>query len=293
MKQLFASLSAATIVVGLAGATHTTAHGADSKKPARAPSKAELRAQMLKKSAPGDEYFGRMKMSYLGINNTLRDEAIRAGDYTTSDDIVHKVADAENSLNDWRGKYPDDPQLARTFYLMGRMYAKIWTSAGQGRAAYYYQALERQFPKTYFGKLMHAQLSKGFTEHVLLDALPCPTPLPTATPTPTPLPRGVHPTPSPSESPSPSPTPAPTPTPVPTPPPGSNIHLVIVPQPCFVVTPSPSPTPLPTLTPGPAASGSPVPLPTGSLSPVPAGSATPEPIKTMIPRPSPTPSRRP
>lgn len=294
MKQLFASLSAATIVVGLAGAAHTTNHDAGPTKPAHTPSKAELRAQLLKKSAPGDEYFGHMKMSYLGINNTLHDEAIRAGDYTTSDDIIHKVSDAENSLNDWRNKYPDDPQLARTFYLMGKMYAKIWTAQGQGRAAYYYQALERQFPKSYFGKLMHAQLAKGFTEHILADALPCPTPLPTATPPPTPLPRGVHPTPTPSETP--SPTPSPTPTPIPTPPPGSNIHVVIVPQPCFVVTPSPSPTPLPTLTPAPApaASGSPVPLPSGSLSPAPAASATPpEPVRTMIPRPSPTPSKRP
>lgn len=300
MKQLFASLSAATLVVGLAGATPAPPAAASKEKPAakRTPDKAEQRAQLLKKSAPGDEYFGRMKMSYLGINNTLRDDAVRAGDYTTDSGLINSVSFAEDALNDWRSKYPDDPQLARTFYLMGRMYGKIWTVAGQGRAAYYYQMLETRFPKTYFGKLMHAQLAKGFTEHVLADALPCPTPLPTPTPAPTPMPRGFHPTPSPP--PTPSPTPSPTPTPIPTPPPNSHIHLVIVPQPCYVVTPSPSPTPTPSPTPSPGAvvspraSGSPVPLPSGSLAPVPAATATPpEPIRTMIPRPSATPSHRP
>ena len=300
MKQLFASLSAATLVVGLAGATHAPQAIASKATPSakRTPNKAELRAQQLKKSAPGDEYFGRMKMSYLGINNTLRDDAVRAGDYTIDTGIINSVSFAEDALNDWRRKYPDDPQLARTFYLMGRMYGKIWTAAGQGRAAYYYQMLESRFPKTYFGKLMHAQLAKGFTEHVLADALPCPTPLPTATPTPTPMPRGFHPTATPA--PTPSPTPSPTPTPIPTPPPGGHIHLVIVPQPCYVVTPSPSPTPVPTATPtptpgpviAPPASGSPVPLPSGALAPV-ATATPPEPIRTMIPRPSPTASHRP
>ena len=285
MKKVFATISAASLAVGLAGASSHGASPAPVAKKTHEPTKAEQRAQLLKNSAPGDEYFGRLKMSYLGINNVLRDEAVRAGDYTTNESIVHTVAMADDALADWRRKYPNDPQLARTFYLMGRMQAKIWTLPAQQRAVYYYQALQNQFPKTYFGKLMKAQLSKGFTEHVLADALPCPTPVPTPTPTPTPHPRGYRATPAPSASPvasdTPSPTPSPSATPIPTPPPNSNIHLVVVPQPCFVVTPSPSPTPEPTVTP----SGSPLPLPSGSLSPRPSGSPPPAPTPTPTPTP--------
>ena len=49
---------------------------ANSKKDAEPKlSKWQMHVQeMLKVSAPGDEYFGRMKMSYLGINNTFRDD---------------------------------------------------------------------------------------------------------------------------------------------------------------------------------------------------------------------------
>ena len=39
--------------------------------------------EMFKNSAPADEYFGRMKLSYLGMNNTFRDSAISSGDHTT------------------------------------------------------------------------------------------------------------------------------------------------------------------------------------------------------------------
>ena len=40
---------------------------------------AHLQCEQFNSSAPGDEYFGRMKMSYLGIDNTYKDGAISAG----------------------------------------------------------------------------------------------------------------------------------------------------------------------------------------------------------------------
>ena len=68
-------------------------------------------------AAPGDEYFGRMKMSFLGINNTFHDETIRAGDYTTDSGIINKVAFADEALEQWSHRYPGDPQLARSYIL--------------------------------------------------------------------------------------------------------------------------------------------------------------------------------
>jgi len=129
-------------------------------------------------SAPGDEYFGRMKMSYLGINNTFHDETIRAGDYTTDSGIISKVAFADEALQQWSHRYPGDPQLARTYFLAIVMYKKIYTIEGQQKAWAYMHVLTQRFPTTYFGKLEKADLAKGFTEHYFANALPCPTPLP-------------------------------------------------------------------------------------------------------------------
>jgi hypothetical protein len=129
-------------------------------------------------SAPGDEYFGKMKMSYLGINNTFHDEAIRAGDYTTDSGIINKVSFADDALRAWSSKYPYDPQLARSYFLAIAMYKKIYTQPYQDKAWSYMHILTTRFPTTYFGKLEKADLARGFTEHYFALPQLCPTPLP-------------------------------------------------------------------------------------------------------------------
>lgn len=129
-------------------------------------------------AAPGDEYFGRMKMSFLGINNTFHDETIRAGDYTTDQGIINKVAFADEALQDWSHRYPGDPQLARSYFLAITMYKKIYTVDAQQKAWSYMHILTQRFPTTYFGKLEKSDLAKGFTEHYFANPEMCPTPLP-------------------------------------------------------------------------------------------------------------------
>lgn len=152
-------------------------------------------------SAPGDEYFGRMKMSYLGINNTFHDESIRAGDYTTDSGIINKVNFADEALEQWAHRYPNDPQLARSYFLAIKMYKKIYTRPAQQKAWDYMHVLTTRFGSTYFGKLEKTDLSRGFTEHYF--ALPelCPTPLPSGVTasTATAPPSAASPTPAPGE----------------------------------------------------------------------------------------------
>ena len=177
-------------------------------------------------SAPGDEYFGRMKMSYLGINNTFKDGTISAGQYTTNQGLISKLAFADEALTRWAAKYPGDPQLARTYFLGVGVFRKVYTQWGQGTAWRYIQMLVHKYQSTYFGKTMKASVAHGFTEHWFADAQPCPTPTPKgATPAPTPMPLL---------------------TPVPAP--GSPAVDIINP-PCFQPSPPPSPTPSPTPTP--------------------------------------------
>src|SRR5947209_1959540 len=119
---------------------------------------------MMKISAPGDEYFGRLKMSYLGIENTFRDESIRAGAYTTDSHITSQVDFAEEALRQWYIRYPKDPQLPRSYFLAYAMYRKVWTMPGQSKAWQYLHIISARWPKSYFGKLVQKDLI-GFTEH--------------------------------------------------------------------------------------------------------------------------------
>lgn len=154
----------------------TAAH-AETKSCASAASKwARQQCENYNRSAPGDEYFGRMKLSYLGINNTFHDEAIRAGAYTIDRGIIQRVGYADEALQAWAHKYPSDPQLARTYFLAIRVYQKIYTRPAQEKAWNYMHVLTARFPTSFFGKTMKTDLARGFTEHWYAEAQPCTSP---------------------------------------------------------------------------------------------------------------------
>jgi hypothetical protein len=244
-------------------------------------------------SAPADQYFGKMKLSYLGINNTFRDAAITAGDHTVDPSIVNKVEFAEDALRDWTSHFPHDPQLARTYFLAIDIERKIWLKPNQERAWTYINRITTQFPTTYFGKLIKKDIAIGFTEHYYADAVPCPTPVPTppppppATPTPTavataaprkrPARPAATPTPRPTATPTPKPTatPSPEPTPVPAPRVIAKGLKEQIETPACVPPPAPSPSSAPTSSPAPApASPAPSPQPAAT-----AGSPVPTPTR--------------
>jgi hypothetical protein len=237
-------------------------------------------ASYTKGAAPADEYFGKMKMSYLGINNSLRDAYVMAGEHTTFPVVIQKVMWAENALLDWQHRYPNDPQLPRSLFFLMAAYLKIWTGDGQSHALAYVTELRDRYGKTYFGKLVKADLAKGLTVHVFDAAQPC-VPVPGA--------------------------PTPTPAPMPTADPKYNIRVEVVPAPCFTPPPTPAPTPIPTLIPTPMPAASPVgsaapsATPTGARSPAPSASpaspasspASPASTSTPAPQGSATPSGSP
>lgn len=161
---------------------------------------AHIQCEQFNSSAPGDEYFGRMKMSYLGIDNTYKDGAISAGAYTTDPKLISKLDFATEALRNWASKYPDDPQLPRSYFLGVQVLRKVYTQPEQQTTWEFMQILVTKYGNTYFGKVMKASLAKGYTEHWFGLAQICPTPLPPgvvaeATPsdTPTPSPAPGHP----------------------------------------------------------------------------------------------------
>ena len=221
-----------------------------------------FRLEQYNNSAPADEYFGRMKLSYLGINNTFHDAAISAGEHTTDPGIVNRVETADDALRAWAARFPRDPQLARTYYLAVRIQQKIWLKPNQEKAWIYMNRLAAVFPTTYFGKLIKKNLAIGFTQHYYADPVPCATATPEPTPSPTPAPtepphkRGARPKATPEPTPSPEPTATPTPEPTPTPSPRAIAKglKVQIETPACVTPPTPTPTLSPTGTPAPAAS---------------------------------------
>jgi hypothetical protein len=254
-------------IAGLFVALGVTAIAASAATPPAPPLTKWQQAQQekFKNSAPADEYFGKMKMSFLGMNNTFRDAAISSGDHTTDSGIINKVKLAEDALEAWGKKYPRDPQLARTYYLATLVERKIWTKANQDHAWIYLNRLISLFPDSYFGKVLKKDLAIGFTEHYYAPPVACvtpsPTPLPTDTPpfaTPTPL---VEPT----DAPTPSPIPSPTVTTVAK---GLKVEIIFL-----ACVPPPTPSPSPSPSPSPTASPSPTVSPSASASP--DASATP------------------
>lgn len=267
MKRAFVSVTAAAFAaltvgsIALAGApvskkpagSHTDAHGTSKKKDPPISKWQQHVDQMLKVSAPGDEYFGHMKMSYLGINNTFRDDLIRAGAYTTDPRMVGQIHWADDALLSWAKKYPNDPQLARSYFLAFLMYRKIWIQEYQQKAWDYAHIVLKKWPDSYFGKTLKKDLAIGFTEHYFATPVACAD-----------LPSG---SPSPNAKSTASPVPSPSPTLTPTPAPGQP-KTDVLPVPC--TTPSPTPTP----------------IPTGSLTPAPSS----PPTSSSTPTPTPTPS---
>ncbi|HEY6233612.1 MAG TPA: hypothetical protein VIW69_00740 [Candidatus Elarobacter sp.] len=263
---------------------------------------------LMRISAPADEYFGRLKMSFLGINNTLHDAGITAGDHTTDPSVVAKVALAEDALKDWEKRYPRDPQLGRSYYLAISVEKKIWVQANQQQAWAYMNRIATVFPNTYFGKLIKREITIGFTEHYYSVPVPCQTATPTASPEPTAVPVPVatvtaaprtnrgRPVATPSPLPTPTPTPTASPAPEPTPSPSPETTQVakglkaqVLTPPCVAPpTPSPVPTGTPAATPLPA-TASPQPQPPAD-SPSPS-SASPQPSTSPRATAAPKPPR--
>ncbi len=197
---------------------------------------AHVQCEQFNASAPGDEYFGRMKMSYLGIDNTYKDGAISAGEYTTDPRLISKLDFATEALQRWAAKYPNDPQLARSYFLGIQVLRKVYTQPEQQMAWAFVQLLVTKYKSTYFGKVMKASLASGFTEHWFAVAQICPTPLP----------FGVLPSATPTDSPTPSPAPG-------------HPAIEVITPPCVQPSPPEDEAPASTSLPGPSMSPAPVP----------------------------------
>ncbi|HTJ27081.1 MAG TPA: hypothetical protein VMA36_13060 [Candidatus Limnocylindria bacterium] len=83
-------------------------------------------AQSTANLAPADRYFGRMKMSILGIRNALKDLSAQIDAHPDDTDrVFDKAVLVEDALHDWQVHFPFDPWIPRFTYTLAQLYGKL------------------------------------------------------------------------------------------------------------------------------------------------------------------------
>jgi hypothetical protein len=122
--------------------------------------------------APADEYFGKLKMSILGIRNTIHDVGANIDiDQNRVAGLMNKADLAEDAMMDWERKYPQDSWLPKTVFSLERMYAKIDSDEGRARSLRVMRWLVHDFPKTWYGRQGKVEIAQHRVGHpVVADA---------------------------------------------------------------------------------------------------------------------------
>ena len=125
--------------------------------------------------APADEYFGRFKLSFLGIRNIIRDMNTE-GDSSLALPIqegrIHEVA---GSLADWANRYPRDKWLPTTISSFVRFLERKQSPDTALIAADYIAYLNDRFAATPSAK-WYAALAAAHNPVVAVDLLTVPVP---------------------------------------------------------------------------------------------------------------------
>jgi hypothetical protein len=112
--------------------------------------------------APADEYFGPLKMSVLGIQNVLRDEAVKLASSNPPEPAA-AFAHAnlvERSVLDWEAKYPADHWLPRTIFGLERLYARIPSGESRHHAAEVANWLIERYPSSREASQMRGEVGR-------------------------------------------------------------------------------------------------------------------------------------
>ncbi len=144
MKRLIACVSLVAVATTAAA---STAPGKSPPKPAGAAKHVAKAAKC--KIAPADEYFGKLKLSILGIRNTIKDQGLKVDvDPAKASSTANSIALTEDAIHDWQHKYPCDTWLPGTLYALQHFYTKIHTQDGVKHVHATFGWLRHDFPKS-------------------------------------------------------------------------------------------------------------------------------------------------
>jgi hypothetical protein len=104
--------------------------------------------------APADRYFGRLKMSILGIRNSIKDLSARADVMPDdADHVFDKAVLVEDALRDWQTKFPRDPWIPKYAYSLAQLYAKLDLDDARARREDMLDWLDATYPESEFANL--------------------------------------------------------------------------------------------------------------------------------------------
>jgi len=85
--------------------------------------------------APADEYFGRARLSVLGIANIIKDTGLRLDEGAAPPTMLDgQLTFVNDALRDWESQFPNDPWIARDLYALELTYLRAHTPRGVGLA---------------------------------------------------------------------------------------------------------------------------------------------------------------
>jgi hypothetical protein len=113
------------------------------------------------KVAPADEYFGRLKLSILGIRNTIKDLGLKAdADPAHAEaSVMGSVGLTEDAMRDWEKKYPRDSWIPPAILSLERLYAKVDSEAARVHAKLTMAWLVHDYPASEPGKIAKHELA--------------------------------------------------------------------------------------------------------------------------------------
>ncbi len=110
-------------------------------------------AHPMSSLAPADRYFGRLKMSILGVRNSLRDLAARAdADPDSAEHIFDKAVLVEDALRDWQAHFPRDPWIPKYAYELAELYGKLDMDDAQTRKDETLDWLAASYPQSEYAQ---------------------------------------------------------------------------------------------------------------------------------------------
>ncbi len=111
-------------------------------------------AQPSANLAPADRYFGRLKMSILGIRNQLKDLAERLdAKPEDAEHVYDKAVLVEDALHDWQKQFPRDPWIPKYGYALAQLYGKIATDDARVRRNDTLDWLIATYPESEYAQL--------------------------------------------------------------------------------------------------------------------------------------------
>ncbi|GAC1500253.1 MAG: hypothetical protein NVS3B17_14560 [Vulcanimicrobiaceae bacterium] len=159
---LFGTLSLSVVLSNVAPTFAQTSSSAASHRTSHVVAAKPIKVSM-KDLAPADEYFGPLKMSFLGISNAMNNIKRRQSTGDMNDDTEKSLNQVENSIRDWAKQYPRDPYVAGALLQLHKTYAMFPDARAHTCAVASAMWLLKQYPHSKQAKEAHRLLASAAT----------------------------------------------------------------------------------------------------------------------------------